>query len=67
MLDDAEPPDADGWRTVRLLLESEEVATGQLTGLGEGVAVIEPLSLRQRLHAVGLRMAELNSVAPGPE
>ena len=60
MLDDAAPPDMDGWRTVELLLESEEVATEQLTGLGDGVAVLEPPSLRERLRTVGLRMAELN-------
>lgn len=60
MLDDAGPPDGEGWRTVELLLESEEVAADQLTGLGDGVAVLEPASLRQRLHTVGLRMAELH-------
>ncbi len=60
MLDAAGPPDGEGWRTVELLLESEEVAADQLTGLGDGVAVLEPASLRQRLHTVGLRMAELH-------
>ncbi|QRO02152.1 WYL domain-containing protein [Archangium violaceum] len=61
MLDAAGPPDADGWRTVDLLLESEDVAVDQLSGLGDGVEVLEPLSLRQRLHAVGTRMAALNT------
>ncbi|WP_257450142.1 helix-turn-helix transcriptional regulator [Archangium lipolyticum] len=61
MLDDAGPPDADGWRTVDLQLESEDVAVDQLTGLGDGVEVIEPLALRHRLHTVGTRMAALNA------
>jgi len=61
MLDGAGPPDNEGWRTVDLLLESEEVATGQLTGLGNGVEVLTPPTLRQRLYAIGLGMAGLNS------
>jgi predicted DNA-binding transcriptional regulator YafY len=61
MLDDAGPPDADGWRTVDLLLESEDVAVDQLSGLGNGVAVLDPLALRRRLYTVGTGMAALNA------
>jgi predicted DNA-binding transcriptional regulator YafY len=61
MLDDAGPPDADGWRTVELLLEGEDVAVDQLSGLGDGVEVLEPPALRHRLYTVGTRMAALNA------
>nr|WP_275939188.1 WYL domain-containing protein [Polyangium spumosum] len=60
MLEDAAPPDAEGFRTVELLLESEDVATDQLTGLGDGVEVLAPEALRRRLYAVGMRMAMRN-------
>lgn len=61
MLDDATPPDADGWRTVDLLLESEDVGIAQLSGLGDGVEVLDPPALRHRLYTVGTRMAALNA------
>jgi predicted DNA-binding transcriptional regulator YafY len=60
MLEDAGPPDAEGFRTVDLLLESEDVATHQLTGLGDGVEVLAPAALRERLYRVGMRMALRN-------
>lgn len=60
MLADADPPDADGWRAVDLRLESEEVAADQLCGLGDGLEVLEPVTLRRRLHAIGARMAQRN-------
>ncbi|MFH5208442.1 helix-turn-helix transcriptional regulator [Antrihabitans sp. NCIMB 15449] len=53
-------PDESGWVTVELLLESEEVALGQLTALGAGVEVVAPQSLRRRLGAVGVAMAARN-------
>ncbi|WP_434425021.1 helix-turn-helix transcriptional regulator [Nannocystis pusilla] len=61
MLAEAGPPDAEGWRELDLLLESEEVAADQLTGLGGGVEVLEPPELRQRMHLVGLEMARRNA------
>ncbi|MDY7225696.1 helix-turn-helix transcriptional regulator [Hyalangium rubrum] len=61
MLAEAGPPDAEGWRTVELQMESEEVAADQLTGLGAGVVVLDPPALRQRLFTVGTRMAALNA------
>jgi predicted DNA-binding transcriptional regulator YafY len=64
MLADAGPPDADGWREVELLLEGEEVGADQLSGLGAGVEVLEPLALRRRLHEIGAEMARRNRAAP---
>jgi predicted DNA-binding transcriptional regulator YafY len=61
MLERAGPPDAEGWREVELALESEEVAADQLTGLGEGVEVLAPASLRRRLHEIGARLAARNA------
>ncbi|MDC0710413.1 WYL domain-containing protein [Stigmatella sp. ncwal1] len=60
MLEEAGAPDAEGWRTVDLQLEGEDVAADQLAGLGGGIEVLEPLSLRRRLQEVGTRMAALN-------
>lgn len=65
MLEAAEPPDGEGWRTVALRLEGEEVAVDQLTALGAGVEVVAPHALRAQLHAVGRAMAERNATAPG--
>jgi len=61
MLAAAGPPDAAGWRTVDLRLESEEVAADQLTALGAGVEVLEPPSLRRRLREIGGAMAARNA------
>jgi predicted DNA-binding transcriptional regulator YafY len=60
MLEGAGPPDADGWRTVDLQLEGEDVAVHQLSGLGDGVEVLSPPALRQRMFTVGTRMAALH-------
>ncbi|MDC0719117.1 helix-turn-helix transcriptional regulator [Nannocystis bainbridge] len=61
LLAEAGPADAQGWIELELMLEGEEVAADQLSGLGGGVEVIEPAGLRQRLHAVGLEMARRNA------
>ncbi|HEU4536950.1 MAG TPA: WYL domain-containing protein, partial [Polyangiaceae bacterium] len=63
MVEGAGPPDEEGWCPVELALESEEVAADQLAGLGEGVEVLAPATLRRRLHDVGVRLAARN--APG--
>ncbi len=52
-LADAGPPDSDGWRTVELGIESDEVACSQLIGLGADVEVVAPPSLRARMHELG--------------
>ncbi|WP_206488852.1 YafY family protein [Rhodococcus sp. KRD162] len=51
------PPDHDGWTTLDLVLESEEVALGQLLSLGGGVRVQAPASLRRSLHDLASEIA----------
>jgi predicted DNA-binding transcriptional regulator YafY len=65
-VDGAGPPDDEGWRVVDLDTESEEVATGQLTGLGPGVEVLAPTALREALADVGRQIARRNG-RPGPQ
>ncbi|MGO4204518.1 helix-turn-helix transcriptional regulator [Rhodococcus sp. TAF43] len=57
-----EPSEADeqGWVTVDLMLEAEEVALDQLTALGGGIEVLEPASLRAGLRAVAEEVARRN-------
>jgi predicted DNA-binding transcriptional regulator YafY len=55
----AEAPDADGWVTVTLPVESEEVAHTQLRGLGPEVEVLAPPALRQRFARDARRLAGL--------
>jgi predicted DNA-binding transcriptional regulator YafY len=55
--DDA--PDAHGWRTVTLRVESEDVARTQLTALGAEVEVLAPEGLRSRFAQDARRLAEL--------
>lgn len=52
-------PDGRGWVTVTLPVESEEVAHGQLTGLGPEVEVLSPAALRDRFAGDAVRLAEL--------
>ena len=54
-------PDEDGWVELDLAVEEEAVAAGQLLGLGDGVEVLAPASLRASIAATGRRMAELNA------
>ncbi|MGX9889766.1 helix-turn-helix transcriptional regulator [Streptomyces sp. NPDC002276] len=51
--------DADGWVTVTLPVESEEVAHGQLAGLGPEVEVLAPASLRARFMSDATRLGAL--------
>jgi predicted DNA-binding transcriptional regulator YafY len=60
-LDAARSTDDPDWVEVTLSVESEEVAHEQLAGLGAGIEVIEPRTLRSALAATGARMAERNS------
>jgi predicted DNA-binding transcriptional regulator YafY len=57
----ASEPDADGWCVVELDAESEVVATTQLTGLGAGLEVLDPPSLRAAIHAQAVEMAARNA------
>jgi predicted DNA-binding transcriptional regulator YafY len=52
-------PDGDGWVTVTLPVESENVAHSQLTGLGPEVEVLAPESLRGRFADDAARLAAL--------
>ena len=58
-LEVAGAPDDDGWVTVALPVESEEVAHSQLAGLGPDVEVLAPESLRARFTNDALRLATL--------
>lgn len=52
-------PDARGWVTVTLGVESEEVAHAQLTALGPEAEVVSPEPLRRRLAEDAARLAAL--------
>ncbi|WP_324783819.1 YafY family protein [Streptomyces sp. H51] len=52
-------PDGDGWVTVTLPVESEEVAHTQLTALGPEAEVLAPAGLRARLADDAARLALL--------
>ncbi|MFI9241382.1 helix-turn-helix transcriptional regulator [Streptomyces sp. NPDC053086] len=56
-LDGAGAPDAEGWVTVTLPVESEEVAHSQLTALGPEAEVLAPARLRERFAADVARSA----------
>ncbi len=58
-LEDVAAPDADGWVTVTLPVESEEVAHTQLRGLGPEVEVLAPEALRERFAREARRLAGL--------
>ncbi|MEV7790365.1 YafY family protein [Streptomyces sp. NPDC087512] len=55
----AGPPDAEGWVTVRVPVESEEVAHAQLRGLGPEAEVLAPASLRAHFARDARRLAGL--------
>lgn len=52
-------PDEDGWVTLTLPVESEEVAHSQLSMLGPEVEVLEPEALRARFASDAIRLAAL--------
>jgi predicted DNA-binding transcriptional regulator YafY len=58
-LEAAGDPDGDGWVTVTLPVESEEVAHSQLAALGPEAEVLAPESLRARFVADAMRLAAL--------
>jgi predicted DNA-binding transcriptional regulator YafY len=61
-IDAAEAPDPAGWRELELEGESAEVRVSQLLGLGAGVEVLEPATMRAALHEVAIAMAANNTV-----
>ncbi|MER6676894.1 WYL domain-containing protein [Streptomyces sp. NPDC000983] len=52
-------PDGDGWVTVTLPVESEEVAHSQFASLGPEIEVLAPAGLRARFAADARRLAVL--------
>ncbi|MFF2011430.1 helix-turn-helix transcriptional regulator [Streptomyces sp. NPDC058195] len=58
-LEAAGPPDAEGWLTVTVPIESEEIAFSQLLALGPESEVLEPVALRERFAAAAARLREL--------
>ncbi|MER7717209.1 YafY family protein [Streptomyces flaveolus] len=58
-LEAAGAPDADGWVTVTMPVESEEVAHTQLRALGPEVEVLAPGELRERFARDSRRLAAL--------
>lgn len=58
-LEAADGPDGDGWVTVTLPVESEEVAHSQLAALGPEAEVLAPDSLRARFVTDAARLAAL--------
>ncbi|MFJ3497298.1 helix-turn-helix transcriptional regulator [Streptomyces sp. NPDC086091] len=58
-LERAGEPDGDGWVTVTLGVESQDVAHAQLTALGPEAEVVAPAALRERFAADARRLAAL--------
>lgn len=58
-LERAGEPDRDGWVTVTLPVESEEVAHDQLSALGPEAEVLAPRTLRERFTGDAARLAAL--------
>ncbi|BBC37101.1 hypothetical protein SGFS_083950 [Streptomyces graminofaciens] len=63
----AGPPEDDGWVTLTLPVESDEVARAQLTALGPEVEVLAPESLRTRFAEDARRLATLYRTPRGPQ
>ena len=57
----AGPPDAEGWRTVEVAVESATIALTQLTALGAHVEVLAPHALRAALAEQALATAARNA------
>ncbi|MFJ9730531.1 helix-turn-helix transcriptional regulator [Streptomyces sp. NPDC101171] len=58
-------PDGEGWVTVTVPVESEEVAHEQLTALGPEAEVLAPAGLRERFAADAVRLAARYGRADG--
>ncbi|MFG2499305.1 helix-turn-helix transcriptional regulator [Streptomyces sp. NPDC048441] len=56
-LESASEPDAEGWVTVTLPVENEEIAYTQLMSLGPEAEVLAPATLRERFAAAATHMA----------
>jgi predicted DNA-binding transcriptional regulator YafY len=58
-LEEGEGPDEDGWLTLTLPVESQDVAYGQLLGLGPELEVLEPAELRDRFAEAARALRQL--------
>ncbi|MBJ6638388.1 WYL domain-containing protein [Streptomyces sp. DHE7-1] len=64
-LADAGEPDGEGWLTVTVPVESQDVAHEQLTALGPEAEVLAPAGLRERFAADAARLAARYGRADG--
>ena len=55
LIDDADPPDEDGWLTVTLTFDSFEAARSSVLGLGTAAEVLDPPELRDAVAGDGKR------------
>lgn len=55
----AAPPDADGWRTAIVPIESVRHAAGLLLGFADEIEVLAPVALRERLALLAQRVTAL--------
>jgi len=59
VLETASSPDAAGWITARLPIETQEIARWELLHFGAEVEVLEPVELREQIRVTVERMARL--------
>jgi len=57
----APPPDADGWVTVTIPVERDDIGVSQLLALAGDVEIVAPRSARGQLAAAGMAMAAQNA------
>ena len=58
-------PDATGWCTVRLLLQTEDEACSYVLGFGARMEVVEPASLRDLVVRTAEEVVRFNRAATG--
>jgi predicted DNA-binding transcriptional regulator YafY len=61
---DAPEPDADGWTTLTVPVESDEVVAHQLLALAGHVEVLDPPAVRAALAEAGAALAATNGATP---
>ena len=61
---DAPEPDADGWYTLTVPVESDHVASHQLLSLAGHVEVLDPPAVRAALAEAGAALAATNGATP---
>ncbi|MFN8636276.1 MAG: YafY family protein [Chloroflexota bacterium] len=58
-------PDVDGWRTARLVLQTEAEACSYVLGFGPRMEVLAPAELRERVIREASQIADLYTVVSG--